>query len=91
VPEEFELRYTLYPVASVTADQLTVMLVVDAAVAVTSVGVIGFANVTVMLQLAVFPLSTVVTVIFADPAPTAVTVPLDTVATLELLLFHVTF
>jgi hypothetical protein len=41
VPEELELRYTLYPVAPVTEDQLTVMLVVDAAVAVTSAGLAG--------------------------------------------------
>jgi hypothetical protein len=44
VPEELELRYTLYPVAPATADQLTVMLVVDAAVAVTSVGIVGIGN-----------------------------------------------
>ena len=41
VPEELVLRYTLYHVAPVTADQLTVILVDDAAVAVTPVGVVG--------------------------------------------------
>jgi hypothetical protein len=91
VPEELELRYTLYPMAPVTADQLTVMLVDDAAVAVTSVGVVGFANVTVILQVAVLLPSSVTTVIVADPAALAVTRPFATVATLALLLLHVTF
>ena len=36
------LRYTLYPVAPETAFQLTVMLLDDAAAAVTPVGVSGF-------------------------------------------------
>ena len=35
------LRYTLYPVAPVTDDQLTLMLLDDSAVAVTPVGAAG--------------------------------------------------
>jgi hypothetical protein len=41
VPPELELRYTVYPVAPGTAVQLTVILVDEAAVAVTPVGVAG--------------------------------------------------
>ena len=42
MPEELELRYTLYPVAPVTAVQLTLILLDDSAAAVTPVGVSGF-------------------------------------------------
>jgi hypothetical protein len=47
--------------------------------------------VTVTALLAVLPPSTVLTVMVAFPAPTAVTTPLFTVATPVLLLDHVTF
>jgi hypothetical protein len=48
------------------------------------------AAVTVTLQVAVLLPSTVVTVITALPAPVKLTTPLDTVATDELLVDHVT-
>jgi hypothetical protein len=67
------------------------ILVDEVAVAVTPVGVSGFASVTATEQVAVFPPSAVVTVIVADPAPTAIIVPPDTDATLLLLLLHVKF
>jgi len=41
VPSELALRYTLYPVAKVTEDQFTVILLDDAAVAVTPDGVLS--------------------------------------------------
>jgi hypothetical protein len=41
VPPEVKLRYTVYPVAPVTAVQLTVILVDEAAVAVTPAGALG--------------------------------------------------
>ena len=44
MPEELVLRYTLYPVAPVTLDQLTLILLDDSAAAVTPVGVSGFDN-----------------------------------------------
>ena len=47
--------------------------------------------ITVTLQVAVLPPSSVVTVIVAVPAFTAVTLPFDTVATDVLLLFQETF
>jgi len=85
------LLYTLYPVAPVTDDQLTVMLVADAGNAVTPVGVAGIASVIVTLLLAVLLPLAVVAVIVAVPAARAVTVPPDTEATFVLLLLHVKF
>jgi hypothetical protein len=49
------------------------------------------AAVTVTVQVAVLPPSSVLTIIAALPAATALTVPPDTVATAVLLLLHVTF
>ena len=46
---------------------------------------------TVTSHIAVLPPSSVVTIIIAEPALTAVTLPLDTVATEVLLLFQLTF
>ena len=94
VPEALVLRYTLYPVAPVTDDQLTVMLVVEAPVALTPVGTVteSLVELTVTVQYAVLPPSWVVTVIIAIPALMPVTTPVvDTVTTAVLLLCHVTF
>ena len=51
----------------------------------------GTSTRTVTVQFAVKPPSSVATVMVAVPALTAVTVPFYTVATLVLLLVHVTF
>ena len=64
---------------------------VNARVSLFRVTPVTFTGLTLTVQVAVFPSSSVVTVIFASPTPTAVTVPSATVATAVLLLVHVTF
>ena len=65
--------------------------IVKTRVSLSRVTPVTFTGLTFTVHSAVFPSSSVVTVIFASPTPTGVTVPSFTVATFVSLLVHVTF